>query len=149
MDRITVSQLRAEFAGGEKELRDRQPFVMFQISRSRFQTEPITDSGKTAAWPGTYSASGFTYDDSRELFAAVYDHSAAAEQTLIGMGAQKLDASTGTRGSISLADCKHTIGELKYHLDTHDYDFSRPVYGPWGSQIENPHDRVIDIGQHG
>lgn len=41
MDRITISQLRAEFAGGEKELRDRQPFVMFQISRARFQTESI------------------------------------------------------------------------------------------------------------
>lgn len=43
-----------------------------------------------------------------------------------GMGAQKLDASTGTRGSISLADSKHDIGGLKYHLNTHDYDFRRP-----------------------
>ena len=37
MDRIMVSQLRAEYVGGNKEVRERQPYVIFHISRARFK----------------------------------------------------------------------------------------------------------------
>ena len=47
-----------------------------------------------------------------------------------GMGQQKLDASTGTKGCVKLlqADGK-PIGQLSFDLDTHGYDFTRP--GEW------------------
>ncbi len=47
-----------------------------------------------------------------------------------GMGQQKRDASTGTKGCVKLqqADGK-PIGQLSFDLDTHGYDFTRP--GEW------------------
>lgn len=45
---------------------------------------PLQDPGRAAAWSGSYSTTGFSYDASRELFAAVYDKAAIAGQTLIG-----------------------------------------------------------------
>jgi hypothetical protein len=44
-----------------------------------------------------------------------------------GMGAQKLDASTGTKGCIELQRAnRQCIGALSFHLDTHGYDFDHP-----------------------
>ncbi|KAK9917216.1 hypothetical protein WJX75_001936 [Coccomyxa subellipsoidea] len=149
-DRVSVSQLCADFSGDEQDVRGRQPCIIFQIGNSRFQIGSLTDPGRAAAWPGSHSTTGFSYEASRELFAAVYDKAAIAGQTLIGMGAQKLDASTGTEGCIELQRAnRQCIGALSFHLDTHGYDFDHPVYSPWGANIENPHNRVVDIGQRG
>ncbi|EIE20414.1 hypothetical protein COCSUDRAFT_43861 [Coccomyxa subellipsoidea C-169] len=123
---IAVAKADPYFAS-EQGVRGRQPYAIFQIGYARFHTGPLKDPGRAALWPGTHSTTGFSFDECRELFAAVYDKAAVAGQTLIGMGQQKLDASTGTKGCVKLqqADGK-PIGQLSFDLDTHGYDFTRP-----------------------
>lgn len=54
------------------------------------------------------------------------EHRASCLACFAGMGAQTLDASTKTNGSVRLMDARHTTGWLTFHLDTHGYDFGRP-----------------------
>jgi hypothetical protein len=41
-DRVSVSQLCADFSGDEQDVRGRQPCIIFQIGNSRFQIGSLT-----------------------------------------------------------------------------------------------------------